>query len=163
MLVALLALAPSLASAQQPPTCDAEVHRQFDFWIGDWTVKFPNGKPAGENTIERILDGCVLLENWTGTSGSTGKSFNLYDRTDGKWHQTWVDNSGARLVLVGGLDESGRMVMIGESPAQSGGTALHEISWTLQEDGSVIQHWRSSLDGGEFWSDLFVGTYVPKS
>ena len=57
-----------------------------------------------------MLDGCVLLENWTGVEGGAGKSFNLYDATDRKWHQIWVDNSGGRLTLEGGL-ANGRMVL----------------------------------------------------
>lgn len=47
--------------------------RQFDFWIGDCTVT-RNGEIAGESRSELILDGCALLESWTGASGTRGSS-----------------------------------------------------------------------------------------
>ena len=78
-----------------PPRCDTEEHRLFDFWIGEWTVTNPDGSLAGENTIESILDGCVLRESWESASGAMrGHSFNIYSRAKKKWHQTWVDSNG---------------------------------------------------------------------
>jgi hypothetical protein len=153
------ATARQTPAAQQPPSCDAEEHRQFDFWIGDWQVTTPDGQPAGTNRIESILNGCVLLENWTGRSGSIGKSFNMYDRRAGRWRQTWVDGAGGRLDLVGGLD-GGAMVLGGTTPAPDGGEVLHEIRWERFDEGKVRQHWRMSRDGGKSWSDAFVGIYA---
>src|SRR5215212_10231140 len=109
-LLALFGLALSLpsASAQSLPDpnakpCQSSEHRQFDFWVGHWDVFGPAGKKVGENTIELIGDGCALLEQWTGNGGSTGKSLNIYDKVDRRWHQTWVDNSGTLLMLAGQL------------------------------------------------------------
>ena len=155
---------PEGAAAQEgtPDGCTSPEHRQFDFWIGDWEVYQPNGKLAGTNHIEKILAGCVLLENWEGAGGSRGKSFNMYFRRDRSWRQTWVDGAGGRLDLSGGL-EAGRMVLKGEMPgATDEETVLHEIAFTPQRDGSVKQHWRASQDGGENWSDVFVGIYRRK-
>src|SRR3954470_11889409 len=84
-----------------PPACSEPEYHQFDFWIGDWDVRGPKGKQAGVNHIRSILDGCVLQENWSGAGGSTGTSYNIYDRTQKKWHQTWVDNQGTLLQLDG--------------------------------------------------------------
>ena len=36
------------------------------------------GQQAGHNRIERILEGCALLENWAGAGGMSGKSLNFY-------------------------------------------------------------------------------------
>ena len=44
---------------------DGDKAHQFDFWIGEWKVT-AGGKPAGNNSIQPILDGCVLQENWVG-------------------------------------------------------------------------------------------------
>src|SRR5215204_4787827 len=93
--VALLALAlAAFAGAQslpRPPakSCESVEHRQFDFWVGRWDVFGPAGKKVGENRIELIADGCALLEQWTGNGGVTGKSLNIYDTVDRRWHQTW--------------------------------------------------------------------------
>lgn len=158
-----LLLVASAASAQQTqPTCDTEEHRQFDFWIGEWAVETPDGQPAGENTIEKVLNGCVLTENWRGAQGSKGKSFNMFYSRDGRWHQTWVDNAGGRLDLSGGLDDRGRMVLSGEALGRDGDAVVHEIAWTPLADGTVEQHWRASRDGGQSWTDLFRGIYSPK-
>jgi hypothetical protein len=79
---AMLWCAAALGSDEKPKGgCHDPSARQFDFWIGRWQVS-QAGKPAGNNHIEKILDGCALLENWTGAQGGTGKSLNFFDRDD---------------------------------------------------------------------------------
>jgi hypothetical protein len=149
------------APTTPPKPCSGPEHRQFDFWVGDWAVSLPDGTPAGTNSVEVILGGCVLRESWRSANGkSVGHSFNLY-APDGKWHQTWVDNSGLLLELVGGL-EGGRMVMSQERTRPDGQKTLDEISWTKLETGQVRQHWRATADGGKTWNDVFVGIYTRK-
>ena len=171
--VALAAIAATCALAGQPrdaaaqaatapgKSCQAVEHRQFDFWVGHWEVFVPSGKKAGENRIEVIADGCALLEQWTGAGGFTGKSLNIYDATDRRWHQTWVDNSGTLLKLTGGFAERS-MVMstTGPSPTDPGKTVQQRITWTTSADGSVRQLWESSADGGSTWTVLFDGRCV---
>lgn len=157
----------SSEGAEAPATpCATPEHRQFDFWIGEWEVRDPQGALQGTNRIERILGGCALMESWEGTSGSRGKSFNTYSAAHGEWRQFWVADGGYILELAGGLDADGRMVLAGDSsdPEQPTSKTLvrHEISWQPLADGSVRQHWRTSKDGGETWRDLFVGIYTRK-
>ncbi|HWK85149.1 MAG TPA: hypothetical protein VNS61_15590 [Caldimonas sp.] len=147
------------APALPPPACLADEHRQFDFWIGDWEVFQPNGQKVGENRIEPIANGCALLENWSGRGGFSGKSLNIYDRDDKRWHQTWVDSSGSLLVIAGGLVDK-RMVMSSQAPAPGGGTLQQRIAWTPDDDGSVRQLWESSTDSGKTWTVQFDGKYV---
>ena len=33
---------------QRKPPCSAPEYHQFDFWLGDWEVTTPDGKPAGQ-------------------------------------------------------------------------------------------------------------------
>jgi hypothetical protein len=136
-----------------PPPCATPAHRQFDFWIGDWDVRNPAGKLVGRNQITVMHNGCVLLESWSGNGGVTGSSFNLYDAERGKWHQTWVDNSGSLLVLEGGLAGS-RMVL-----ASAPGEAMSRITWEPLADGRVRQLWESSADRGATWKTAFDGYY----
>ena len=149
------------AATSSPPACAAAEHRQFDFWIGTWDVFGPAGRQVGTNRIERIADGCALLEQWTGNGNVTGKSLNIYDATDGRWHQTWVDNGGTLLMLVGGLVDRS-MVMTMSGPAQAAGkpAPLQRITWTPAPDGSVRQLWESSSDDGGSWAVVFDGRYV---
>lgn len=155
---------PASPQAEQPDraSCSAPEHWQFDFWIGEWDVTTQDGRQAGANRIERILDGCVLQESWTGANGMRGQSFNVYSAADGKWHQTWVDTTGLRLELHGGMQD-GRMVLAGDVASRDGGAVLNEISWERLSDGRVRQHWRTSTDDGRSWSNVFVGIYTKRS
>jgi hypothetical protein len=152
--------APLAATGKSKPGCDAPPAHQFDFWVGRWQVT-ENGKPAGTNLIERILDGCALLENWSGAQGGSGKSLNFYDRADGLWHQTWIDRSGGALFLSGRF-ERGAMRLEGERPATEKQPATrHRITWTPMPDGNVRQLWESAPSGKEEWSVQFDGLYKP--
>ncbi|MEO1136928.1 MAG: hypothetical protein AAFW68_10040, partial [Pseudomonadota bacterium] len=81
MFIAAQASAQTADSAGQQPQqnarqnpCDALEYRAFDFWIGEWEVFNQDGSKAGENSIRREEYGCLLVERWTGASGSTGQS-----------------------------------------------------------------------------------------
>lgn len=160
---ALLTLSVSAAVAQEPePPCAAPEYRQFDFWIGEWQVTTPDGKTAGTNRIEKVFGGCALQENWEGASGSRGSSYNIWAARRGVWHQTWVDNSGTLLLLDGSMKDD-KMVLRGTAPGPDGTSeVLHEISWQLRDDGTVLQHWRASGDDGKSWRSVFEGTYSKK-
>lgn len=150
------------AGAEQPvAACSSGKFRQFDFWIGDWDVS-TNDQPAGTNSIHPIIGGCALQENWQGSGpgGLSGTSFNIYDQANDQWHQTWVDSSGTLLQLDGGLID-GKMVLSGTRPRLDGnGMALHRITWTPNENGTVSQFWEASTDDGASWTVLFDGLYA---
>lgn len=131
VILALVASTQQPASGQSAPPkpydCSAQVHRQFDFWLGEWDV-VPNPataqpappsaaaqpqKPAS-NIITSLDGSCVLLESWN-AGGQTGHSLNIYDRTKQQWHQTWVDNTGGLHEYWGSLKD-GNMVFLGEVP-----------------------------------------------
>jgi hypothetical protein len=143
-----------------PPRCDAAEHRQFDFWIGDWTVTgAESGKLLGHNRIDRSADGCRLLENWRGAQGGSGQSLNAWDGRDKVWRQFWVGGDGLVLRLSGGL-KGNAMIMSGELPRRDGSAVQQQrITWTPQPDGSVKQHWETSDDAGATWSTAFLGVY----
>ena len=43
---------------QAPPRCDTPQYRQFDFWVGDWTVT-SGDQPAGTNHVTLEEAGCM--------------------------------------------------------------------------------------------------------
>jgi hypothetical protein len=150
------------SAATPPRPCTQPECRQFDFWIGDWDVSGPNGQAAGKNSIRRVLGGCALHESWTSANGAfSGHSYNTYDAARGRWHQTWVDNSGTVLQLDGGF-VGGKMVLTGlRPPAQAGAMdVMHRISWEKKSENEVCQLWETSPDGGQTWSVAFDGKYV---
>jgi TPR repeat protein len=66
------------------PCANDPVHRQLDSWVGEWKVVNAQGQPAGTSSVQNILGGCVIFENWTGRMDYTGKSFNFVDPGTGK-------------------------------------------------------------------------------
>ena len=141
-------------AAERPRPCGEPERRQFDFWLGDWDVRSPQGELRGRNLIESIEGGCALRETYSTPRGYSGTSLNFYDAGSGRWRQTWIDNQGAPLHLSGGASDSGAMVLSGEA-----GGALQRITWTPLVDGRVRQLWESSGDGGASWTVAFDGYY----
>jgi hypothetical protein len=149
--------------AQRPNPCNAPEYRQFDFWIGTWDVKGPNGQTLGVNVIEPITGNCGLHEHWTGAAGGGGRSLNTYQRSDGKWHQVWVGSDGAGMLLLSGGAKEGAMVMEGTTPGQNRTTVLNRISWTPQPGGGLRQLWQTSNDNGKTWTATFDGYYTKRA
>lgn len=161
----LLAAGPAGAGAQQPgaSACAGPEHRQFDFWLGEWSVRTEDGQLAGTNRITSDFEGCVLREEWTGAGGIRGESLNVFEAATGRWHQTWVDGQGRLLLLDGGLDTLGRMVLRGEGVGPDGAAIVNEISWEPRDDGTVVQTWSVSEDAGVSWRVVFKGVYTRTS
>ncbi len=158
--VALAVVSLAAAPAPKIPNCSAPQHHQFDFWIGRWDVfDTQTGKPAGKSLIEGLYRGCVLRENWQDEQ-LVGGSLNVYDRTDGKWHQMWTDSTGGDRHFTGGL-ENGKMVMISSFPStRSPGTmVLYRMIFTPNKDGTVRQYSDLSSDQGKTWKTNYDLTY----
>ncbi len=134
--------------------------RQFDFWIGDWDVKSPQGTPAGSSSVQLILGQCIIFENWTSASGSSGKSFNIYDTNDKKWHQTWVDDKGTFTHYIGGL-EDGKMIVVADTIV-AGKKTLAKMTFSKLPNGDVRQFGENSTDDGKTWTTAFDLTYSRK-
>ncbi len=160
LLVLIAGAHPAEAQTQQgSPTCSGAEYRAFDFWVGEWEVRNMQGQLLGTNRITRAFGGCVLVEQWQSmTSAHAGSSFNIYDRTTGEWHQSWVDNTGLLLQLDGGLVER-KMVMMGEVSRSEGGVVMHRITWDPLANDRVRQTWETSADDGETWTVAFDGMY----
>jgi hypothetical protein len=149
--------APAAARTEKA-ACSSPEHRQFDFWVGTWDVRRPDGTLAGRNQIESILDGCGVYEQYASAKGPyTGRSLNIYDASRQRWHQTWIDNDGLLLQLDGALVD-GKMSMRGTTFSGSS-QLMHEIAWEKLPGDSVRQVWRTSADNGQSWKEIFVGIY----
>lgn len=120
--------------------CHDAMHRQFDFWLGEWNVFNPAGDQVGTNVVESELDGCVVAENWVSAAGIPGRSINTFDSETGQWHQTWVSaRRTGHLRMAGGLDDQGRMVLEGRREAQAGFDLFDEFRWTVLGPDEVVQ------------------------
>jgi hypothetical protein len=142
-------------------TCSSAEFRQFDFWAGDWDtydVAEPT-KLVARNRVTSILGGCALREVYEQNDGLVGESFSIYDASRGRWHQSWVTNRGALLLLDGSLD-NGRMVLTGAEKAADGTSSLLRAIWWVEGD-AVREKAERSADGGKTWAPVFDIVFRP--
>ena len=133
--------------------CTGKIQRAFDFWIGQWEVTSPAREGwRAESSITLSNNGCSIHEHYTTPGGYEGKSINFYDPNKKLWHQTWVDNQGVPLYLEGNFS-NGTMVL---------SDATNRVSWSVQPDKSVRQHWEATEDEGKTWTTAFDGYYRPR-
>ena len=148
--------------AQEKCNCCEEEQLAFDFWVGQWHVTDPNGKHVGNNTIEKVENGCILKENWTSaTQGFTGTSYNFYNKQTKQWEQLWIDNSGNHLKLKGTPVDNSMVLASEPFEREDGKTYLNRITWTPNQDGTVRQLWEV-LQEGAVVNTVFDGIYHPK-
>jgi len=152
-------LAVSDMLSQVTPCSDDVRFRGFDFWVGSWDVTNPAGQQVGSNRIGKIQRGCVLVENWTSASGSTGTSYNYFNTREESWHQVWVDSQGNHAVFTGQLVE-GAMRFEGRWTNYDGTRSLMKMTFTPLDDGRVRQHIDLSIDDSATYSTWFDGHYT---
>jgi hypothetical protein len=160
--IAVSATHPVLSvESPKPASCATPEYLQFDFWAGDWDafdIDAPNTEVARAR-VDRILDGCVLLEDYRGTNGAKGQSFSIYDVSRKVWHQSWVTNRGQLLVIEGAM-QAGEMVLTGLDRTSSGEERLVRGSWK-PVDGGVRETAVTSTDGGKTWRPWFDLVFRP--
>jgi hypothetical protein len=159
----MLLVAPLVLSQQPPATtpCVSENHRAFDFWVGEWRVTTPDGKHAGDNTLQKIQNGCVIRENWrSATSPYTGTSFNFYNQQTQSWEQLWLDNQGSSLHMTGKRVDDQMIMQTAAQENAAGDTVVNKITWTKNADGTVRQLWLI-ITAGKPDQTAFDGLYTP--
>lgn len=148
----LMAAAPSLSP---PPTpCTSAPYRQFDFWLGRWTVHggLRGDQLQGSRHIQKVASGCAVLETWRSALGREGRSLSSYDLHTGRWRQYWTGGDGTVLQLEGGWMD-GAMVLEGRLGAKH-----QRIRWRPLSADEVEQRWEVS-DDGQTWTVQFLGFY----
>ena len=92
LLFALAGFAPLPVSAATAgpiaPACVSHHHREFDYFVGNYTVFDPSGKQIGTDEVSLAMDGCALLERWHGRT-IQGVGYSGYDDTRKQWVQTF--------------------------------------------------------------------------
>lgn len=153
LLLSVIVVASKAQTIPPHPCSTDTMYRQFDFWIGDWNVFGAKGK-AGESHIERILDSCIILENWTSSRANyTGKSFNTYNATTKQWQQTWVDNSGGSTEYLRGHAEKDKMIFYADKNAGTDGkNFLRRLTFFYLDKNKVRQFGERSDDDGKTWT-----------
>lgn len=169
----LMAGGSVIHAAQQqapPPSCEESPgFHKLDFWVGEWDVFAGDGyeQKAGTNRIEKILDGCAVMEHWRGEGGGEGKSLFFYTPATDTWKQVWVTGNATRR---GGVKEKtlveefadGGTRFQGIITLPDGGSYLDRTTLAPMEDGKVRQVIEISSDGGETWRTTFDAVYIPR-
>jgi hypothetical protein len=154
---ACAASAQQNTAAAQPKPCSETQQKQLDFWVGEWNLTWP-GANAGEtahgtNSVRRILDGCIVEENFSGGDAIhlRGMSVSIFDVSAGKWKQTWVDNEGGYLDFAG-ESKDGQMILSRESMHPDGTKSLQRMVFKNITHDEFDWSWEGSKDGGKTWT-----------
>lgn len=157
LLSAQAGAAPAIPSCAETPAFSA-----LDFWVGEWDV-FAGGREVGENRVEKVLDGCAILEHWTSRAGGEGKSLFYYHPAERRWKQVWVTS---RSLAPGGTKEksqveapAGSLRFQGEMILPDGREYLDRTTLTPLGKGEVRQLIEYSADGGKTWQVSFDAVY----
>jgi tetratricopeptide (TPR) repeat protein len=153
-----------LAQKNQRPCVYTPENRQFDFWIGEWTVTTTQGgMPAGDSKIELILQDCVILENWkSGGISYAGNSYNIYNQALKRWEQYWVDNVGGNIFFHGNLKDGVMDYWTDEIPQPDGKKLRRHSQFIPAGPDRVRQFSQGSSDGGKTWQVEYDFTYDRK-
>lgn len=153
-----------LHSQALPVPCESVAgFHKLDFWVGEWEVR-SGEQIAGASTIEKILNGCAVMEHWRGAGGSEGKSLFFYDHLTDTWKQVWVTENAT---APGGLKEKSLISALPDGSVQFQGTVsladgrafLDRTTLSPLPGGRVRQVIEISPDDGATWQTRFDATY----
>ena len=141
------------------PICSGEnePYRDFDFVIGHWDFYNLKGDKIGEQKYTKREQGCLIVEEWTTLTGSTGHGMSFVDPTTNLWRQVWMSPM-FHIDYSGSLSENGAMVLKGTMYPNNGQpSSLIKGVWSKQGDGSIKQEFLKFNKQLDTWETFFVG------
>ena len=160
VLVAVARVAASQTNASAPsgpppnPCAGNPDRHRFDFWVGEWQVTTPDGHVVGSSSVQSMAGGCGLLENWTASNGTTGKSLNAFNPVAKQWQQYWVGQGGAVTEYRESEWHDGSLSLVAR-PTAAPGQPTQRLTFTPVNDSTVRQHGELSKDGGSTWTTSY--------
>jgi tetratricopeptide (TPR) repeat protein len=132
---------------------------EFDFWLGGWEVRGPDGALLGRSRVTRDEGGCAVREQWQGAAGSSGTSLSVYLPSRGQWRHLWVGSSGTLIEMTGGL-EDGEMRMEGTIEyLDRDEVVAFRSAWSVGAGGRVRQRMEQFNVANQGWQLWFDGIY----
>jgi len=143
------------------PNCALEETAQFDFWVGDWDLTWPDSG-VGTNHVTKALDGCIIVEHFDGTPSISmkGMSVSVYDKINEQWRQTWVDNNGAYLDFTGGMVDD--TMILSRNAVREGKEIQQRMVFYNITQNEFDWDWMLSTDDGETWQSKWQIHYKRK-
>jgi hypothetical protein len=126
---------------------------ELDFWLGAWRATWEGGH--GTNRLRRILRDRVILEEFDeaedsgGDQALHGRSWSVYDAERHAWHQTWVDDQGGYLELVGGRVDG--WFSFWRTAPERGPDAQQRMVFRDVTPSAFHWTWEGSPDAGRTW------------
>lgn len=146
---------------QARPCAYAPEWRQFDFWVGEWEVRNPQGAVAGTSSVTLILADCVLLEQFSPRVGTPGQSFSTYNKDRKAWQQLYLDARGGVQDFTGRATAIGMVFEIVGGPV-AGANERFRMSLSKGENQTVRQLGERSINGGKSWTTEYDLLYLRK-
>jgi hypothetical protein len=136
---------------------------QFDFWLGDWEVRRPDGTVAGQSVVTRRDGGCSVVEDWTGAGGSSATSISYFSPSRDQWRQLWVGSGGTLIDMAGSVTDVGMRLEGTIEYAGQDQVVAFRSTWTVLEDGSLRQQLEEFSLILQGWNTWFDGVYRPQT
>ncbi len=162
----LLSALPAFAygAGPGPGVCSTDpAERALDFWLGDWDISAPGGKPGSTSHVALALDKCMVVEDWNDGRGHAGENLFAYSADDKVWRGMFVDNHGRVHVFSDGKVTDSGAEFFGPSLGENGATVLNRVQLIRENAGAMRQVWAKSTDQGKTWNTVFQGDYTRKT
>jgi len=149
----------STSSPGPRPTAIIAAASAFDFWLGRWEVRAPDGTLIGVNNITKRDGGCSIQEHWEGQSGSTGTSMSFYLPSRGEWRQVWTGSGGTLFDMTGRPTSTGMHLEGTIEYVDTNQVVAFRGTWTKSDDGRVRQRLEEFDLAAQTWVVWFDGFY----
>lgn len=156
-----LLLPPAVPSPEAPEAEDPA--RQFDFWIGEWSVNNRHlqadgawvDSGAARARIVPVLGGAAILEEWSGTVGGNpmfGFSLRAYDPERGDWNLllNWPGGGASFGTLRGSFRHGRGEFFAGQRPNLTRYSFSDALPNSLRWDSAT------TADGGQTWRTSWI-------
>lgn len=152
-LVTLVFLLGSCSTVLQAQIGSAQDSTLFDFWVGEWEASWKNSDGTiayGKNSITKILDDKVILENFTDEKGYKGTSISVYNKQKKTWHQGYADNQGIYYNFIGEVSGDKRIFRTPTKEVDGKLMTQRMVFYDITGK-SMTWDWELSKDGGKTW------------
>jgi len=135
---------------------------QINFWIGKWDL-FTNGSQFGESTVDTLLDGYAIREDFVEFPPDPfhGISLTTFNSETKKWEQTMVDNQGHHSLFIGEFKEN-EMTFVRNYKNKKGEDRIQRTRFYNLSKNSFDWTFDASSDDGKTWNVFYNVRYVRK-
>ncbi|MEM7611178.1 MAG: hypothetical protein AAF270_05850 [Pseudomonadota bacterium] len=161
-LLAITALLPLCALANDDNACLDGETAAFGRYVGDWKITDEALAPDGSGwsdgkgarwIFECIGDGAAVQDFWMPNTGGWGTNLRTYNPDSQSWEIVWAATGQKGLMHISAkLQEDGRIIMDILRPAQD---PLRRIIFFPPDTDGWSWAQQFSMDGGETWFDVY--------